>query len=532
MSSPLNETSPVTQTSPVVETSKNGQPAIPVKMCTERDDPKKKKIKKVVNKPVDDKKKKGPTHMRAAFLKSKVWPASSVINVAFMQNTGNDPQDIARTDTAVMKRSTDRDGNILQVDPIQDEIDKISDVKEAIVYTITTRLQPMINIKFNFHEADGTTLLQDSKKADIRIDFDSNGGAWSLLGTDCLTADKETATMNFGWLDAPTTLHEFCHSLGMVHEHSNPNGVPINWAVCSVMEWAARTQGWDADTVQSNIIEKYKVDQINGSEFDPKSIMLYFFPGQLVCQGNSPDLGIDPTDSTQTKGLLEKCKKDSLKDDCSIPGAGTNQNLMFSPWDVLYLNNIYKPKEQTIDAPTFTVNLFQTVYGITLTPESLQNQLDMTAAREKNPPKSTATDKTAAGDVNLDKSKKKHEPFQYALRPESEYFSHKRGFQYNLNSNLSNGNFINLFIVVSLILWAASNQVSDKSFIYRLKHNTNNLLISAFFLTFVMFYFAEASDDFNELLYNLLSGLRNISPISLVLADDKPKCKKRVKRMC
>ena len=34
--------------------------------------------------------------------------------------------------------------------------------------------------------------------------------------------------MNFSWFDVPTILHEFCHALGMMHEHNNTD---INWSV-------------------------------------------------------------------------------------------------------------------------------------------------------------------------------------------------------------------------------------------------------------------------------------------------------------
>ena len=42
------------------------------------------------------------------------------------------------------------------------------------------------------------------------------------------------------------------------------------------------TQGWDKSQVDTNIIDRYDLDQINGSEFDPLSVMLYFFPDNLT----------------------------------------------------------------------------------------------------------------------------------------------------------------------------------------------------------------------------------------------------------
>jgi len=41
-------------------------------------------------------------------------------------------------------------------------------------------------------------------------------------------------------------------------------------------------QGWDKATTKINIIDKYKKDQINGTNFDKNSIMLYFYDSKLT----------------------------------------------------------------------------------------------------------------------------------------------------------------------------------------------------------------------------------------------------------
>jgi hypothetical protein len=42
---------------------------------------------------------------------------------------------------------------------------------------------------------------------------------------------------------------------------------------------------WDEQTVRHNVLRKYSVDQVNGTVFDPDSIMLYFFPASWTLNG-------------------------------------------------------------------------------------------------------------------------------------------------------------------------------------------------------------------------------------------------------
>ena len=125
------------------------------------------------------------------------------------------------------------------------------------------------NMKFEF---------DNSPNADIRIAFDSNDGAWSYVGTDCRGIPLNQPTMNLGFLDGGTAAHEFGHAIGLAHEHQNPRG-GIQWNEKVVIEELAKSPNfWDEATARHNVLHKYSVDQINGTDFDPDSIMLYFFP--------------------------------------------------------------------------------------------------------------------------------------------------------------------------------------------------------------------------------------------------------------
>jgi hypothetical protein len=132
------------------------------------------------------------------------------------------------------------------------------------------------NLKFDFTNAND---------AEIRITFDPNDGAWSYVGTDCRDIPLNEATMNLGFLDGGTAAHEFGHAIGLAHEHQNPAG-GIQWNEEVVIREAAKSPNfWDEETTRHNILRKYSANQINGTAFDPDSIMLYFFPSSWTLNG-------------------------------------------------------------------------------------------------------------------------------------------------------------------------------------------------------------------------------------------------------
>ena len=234
--------------------------------------------------------KKDDGILYAAFMKSKLWSHDDVITVSFI----SDREPIR---TPIEKIREDSLKYNITIDPLQEKVEKMS-VKDAIKLIVRERVQPLIPMKIKW--------INESQYADIRIDF-RPVGSWSLVGTDSRNSkDKNKATMNFGWFDVATVIHEWGHALGMIHEHQNPRGQNIKWDLDALYKWAKKTQGWDKKTVDNNIVNHYKLDQINGSNFDPDSIMLYFFPAKLTTDGN-----------------------------------GTHENLILSETDVNWISKIY-----------------------------------------------------------------------------------------------------------------------------------------------------------------------------------------------
>jgi hypothetical protein len=128
-------------------------------------------------------------------------------------------------------------------------------------------------------------VFDNAAGAEIRIAFDGNDGAWSYLGTDCRDIPLNEATMNLGFMDGGTCAHEWGHAIGLAHEHQNPAGGILWNEEVVIREMAKSPNFWDAETTRHNILQRYRADQINGTAFDPQSVMLYFFPADWTTNG-------------------------------------------------------------------------------------------------------------------------------------------------------------------------------------------------------------------------------------------------------
>jgi Astacin (Peptidase family M12A) len=151
--------------------------------------------------------------------------------------------------------------------------------------------------------------VSDRSEAEVRIGFQKGAGSKSLVGRDVLSAGTNERTTNYGWnLTTPTgestALHELGHVLGMPHEHQSPYA-GIVWDEPTVYETLGGPPNfWDRERTHHNVLRKLSPLEVQGSKWDPHSIMHYPFQAGLILEpaqyraGISPPGTISPGDAT------------------------------------------------------------------------------------------------------------------------------------------------------------------------------------------------------------------------------------------
>jgi hypothetical protein len=139
-------------------------------------------------------------------------------------------------------------------------------------------------------------------EAEIRIGFMPGDGSWSYVGRDLvdLGLSVNERTMNFGWdltrraAEIDTAIHEIGHSLGFPHEHQNPNA-GIVWDEEAVYAALAKPPNrWDRQKTFYNVIRKIPADSVQGSTWDPDSVMHYPFPSGFIKEPAEYSRGVKP----------------------------------------------------------------------------------------------------------------------------------------------------------------------------------------------------------------------------------------------
>lgn len=203
-----------------------------------------------------------------------------------------------------------------------------------------------VGIGINFQE------VNDREEAEVRIGFMRGDGAWSWLGREILEHGPNERTMNFGWDltragEIDTAIHEIGHTLGFPHEHQNPKA-GIEWDEETV--YAALAQppnNWDPQTTFWNIIRKLSASEVEGTSWDPDSVMHYPFGRGLIkkpeqyADGLQPAGGLSAKDKAWVKSLypLVQEVEEKLKPSQSVLlniSAGEQRHFTVTPEETRY----------------------------------------------------------------------------------------------------------------------------------------------------------------------------------------------------
>lgn len=160
--------------------------------------------------------------------------------------------------------------------------DRLNQVREAF------KVWADLGIGLQFRETSAES------SADIRIGFHADLGSWSYVGRDIRKAPLDELTMNLGWDGLDTAIHEIGHTMGFPHEHQNPNA-GIVWNEEAVYaKLAGEPNLWSREKTFFNIIRKITPDTVQGSAWDPNSIMHYPFEPGLIDQPEKYRMGLAP----------------------------------------------------------------------------------------------------------------------------------------------------------------------------------------------------------------------------------------------
>jgi hypothetical protein len=141
--------------------------------------------------------------------------------------------------------------------------------------------------------------VDDRSEAEVRIGFQKGAGSYSKIGRAMIGFDVNKRTTNYGWdLTTPhgrsTALHELGHVLGMPHEHQSPFA-GIVWDEPKVLAYFAGPPNfWDDEKTKRNVVRKLSAFEVQGSSWDPDSIMEYDFRSGLITRPEQYQSGLHP----------------------------------------------------------------------------------------------------------------------------------------------------------------------------------------------------------------------------------------------
>jgi hypothetical protein len=150
----------------------------------------------------------------------------------------------------------------------------------------------------------GISFVETRGTGQVRISR-AGSGYWSYLGTDVRLIPSNRPTMNLQGFTMSTpesefirvVRHETGHTLGFPHEHMRRELV-ARIDPQKAYAYFLRTQGWDRQTVDQQVLTPLDDRSIMGTAADQTSIMCYQLPGSITRDGRPITGGVDinPTD--------------------------------------------------------------------------------------------------------------------------------------------------------------------------------------------------------------------------------------------
>ncbi len=164
---------------------------------------------------------------------------------------------------------------------------------------------------------------EDISEAEVRIGFLRGDGSWSYVGRDVIDVPGQNErTMNIGWdlrndpRGVDTAVHEIGHTLGFPHEHQNPFA-GIVWDEEAVYAYFGGAPNfWSREQTFHNVLRKLTSHDVEGSDWDPDSVMHYGFGPGLILEpleyrnGLTPELGLSETDIAEVRKFYPEPEAD------------------------------------------------------------------------------------------------------------------------------------------------------------------------------------------------------------------------------
>ncbi len=137
-------------------------------------------------------------------------------------------------------------------------------------------------------------------EAEIRIGYSvADGRSASNVGLGVLNVPLTQPTTVYGWdltsiYGSGTALHELGHAFGMEHEHQSPFA-GIQWNEKAVYKsLGGPPNNWKPGMIFRNILQKLTPAEVEGSTWDPDSIMEYQFGAGLIAKPKQYAAGLIP----------------------------------------------------------------------------------------------------------------------------------------------------------------------------------------------------------------------------------------------